>query len=492
MAISFNDVPAGTRVPFTYVEFDNSQAIQGPSIQTYKMLMFGQKISSGTAVANTPVVVTSVEQAATLFGATSMLRHMVAAALDNNSINELTVIPVADNGAGVAATGSIEVDTAAGAAGTYYLWVAGVRYSIATTAAQTSGQLATAIAAAIEADTTSPISAAVDGSNADLVNFTCDHKGIWGNYLDIRSGYYADEKALPGDLAVTITAFADGAGNPDLTSAIAAIPDEQYHIWINPYNDSANLALLDAELLDRWGPNEQIDGLMCMASNVSSGSLTTLGESLNSKHISIMEATSSPTSPYMWAAAYGAVLAYYAQIDPARPFQTLQISSVLAPEKADRFSRTERNLLLFDGIATHYTDASGNVLIERAITTYRLNASGGSDVSYLDANTIFTLSYIRYDFRTMIAQKYPRHKLASDGQRIAPGQAIMTPSLGKAEAVAKFKQWEELGLVENSAAFKEGLIVERNISDVNRLDWKLTPDLINQLRQHGVQIAFLL
>ncbi|WP_227718400.1 phage tail sheath C-terminal domain-containing protein [Pasteurella multocida] len=38
--------------------------------------------------------------------------------------------------------------------------------------------------------------------------------------------------------------------------------------------------------------------------------------------------------------------------------------------------------------------------------------------------TIATLSYIRYAIRTRITQKYPRHKLANDGTRVAPGQAM--------------------------------------------------------------------
>ena len=59
-------------------------------------------------------------------------------------------------------------------------------------------------------------------------------------------------------------------------------------------------------------------------------------------------------------------------------------------------------------------------------------------------------------------------------------------------AIAKFRQWEEQGLVEGIDQFKADLIVERNISDVNRLDFMLPPDLINQLRVTGVKIGFLL
>ena len=88
--------------------------------------------------------------------------------------------------------------------------------------------------------------------------------------------------------------------------------------------------------------------------------------------------------------------------------------------------------------------------------------------------------------------KYPRHKLADDGIAFAPEQPIITPNIGKAEAVAKFRQWEEQGLVENFDQFKSDLIVERNTKDPNRLDFLLRPNLVNQLYITGVQVQFLL
>ena len=117
---------------------------------------------------------------------------------------------------------------------------------------------------------------------------------------------------------------------------------------------------------------------------------------------------------------------------------------------------------------------------------------GADDPSYLDMTTLLTLSYLRYSFRNIILTKFPRHKLADDGTKFSQGQAIVTPSVIKAEAIAIFRNWEQDGLVEDFDSFKEGLIVERNTSDVNRLDIQLTPDLINQFMVAGCKIKFLL
>ena len=123
---------------------------------------------------------------------------------------------------------------------------------------------------------------------------------------------------------------------------------------------------------------------------------------------------------------------------------------------------------------------------------YQKNEHGGADTAYLDVNTMITLSYLRFDFRTQMQNKYPRHKLAGDSIQALPGQAILTPTAAKAEAISLFMQWQGLGLVEDAEQFIDDLIVERNEKDPNRLDFSLSPDLINQFRIAGVQIGFLL
>jgi phage tail sheath gpL-like len=92
----------------------------------------------------------------------------------------------------------------------------------------------------------------------------------------------------------------------------------------------------------------------------------------------------------------------------------------------------------------------------------------------------------------MIALRFPRHKLANDGTAFARGQNVVTPGTLRAEIVARFKQWEEVGLVEGVDQFKRDIIVVRSQSDPNRVDALLPPDLVNQFRVLAAQIEFLL
>lgn len=413
---------------------------------------------------------------------------MLKGHFENNTSSEVWALPLADDGAGVKATGTFAFSGPATESGIVYVYIGGQRVAVPVTSGNTATQIGAAMKVAMDAVLDLPVTTA---AVAGTVTVTAKNAGETGNYIDLQHSYYDGEK-LPSGVGLVITAMGSGAGNPDIDTAFAVIGAEQYNIMVIPYTDQANLTKVDAELSDRWGPITQNDGYAITCSNVSFANLGVLGNAQNSPHLSIAGATNFPTLPWQIAGAVGADVAYYGSIDPARPFQTLALNSVLPPKIKDRFTADERNLLLYDGISTLLIDAGGKVRIERMITTYKTNGLGASDTSYLDVNTMLTLSYLRYDLRNYILRKYPRHKLANDGTRFGLGQAIVTPKLMKSEVIAKFREWETIGLVEDITQFKTDLIVERNIGDPNRLDIMLPPNLVNALLVTAAQIGFIL
>ena len=487
--VSFNNIPTTIRVPWTYVEFDNTRAAQGPAVQPYTTLIMGQKLSTGTKDELTLQNITSEAQALTYFGEGSMLHRMCKKYLENDTITSLKAIAI-DDAAGSPATGQISFTGSSIKAGTLYLYIGGQRVTLAVAEGDTGTEIAAALNTLINATDELPVTSAVNGVNDYALDLTFVHVGAAGNDCDIRVNY-ADDEELPENLVVTIVDMSGGTTNPDVAEIIAVLPDDQFNVVVCPWNDSTNRALLEAEMDTRFGPLNQNWGEVFIAKAGTSAELDTYGNAGNSKHVCCMGKT-GPTPEYEWAAVVGAQTSIAAQADPARPYQTLPLTGVLAPNESERFNWTERNGLLYDGIATFTVDAGGVVRIERLITMYKTNAAGADDTSYLDVNTLYTLDYLRYSFRTMMLNKYPRHKLADDGVRVGPGQAIITPKIGKAEAISLFAQWEELGLVEGIEQFKNDIIVERNTQDPNRLDFLLPPDLVNQLRVVGTQIQFLL
>lgn len=489
--ISFNKVPIDVRVPGQYLEMDNTKAIRGLIGIPTRVLMIGQKLATGTQTPLVPVPITKADQAKQYFGVGSQLWHMVQKFLAANSYTPLYVVAQSDNGAGVAAAGSVAFTGPATAAGTLNLYLGGRRVQVAVASAMISSALATAVAAAINADTTLAVTAAVNGVNTSKVDITARHKGECGNSLDIRVNYYDDEQT-PAGITATVVAMTGGSGNPDVTAALDAIGDEWFTDFIIPYTDSANLTVIETELSDRFGPMKMIDGHLFTGLSDTHANLVTKGQSRNSPFNSWMGARKSPTPPYEWAAVLGAVCAYNLKIDPARPVQTLELPGILPPAIADRFTLDERNILLFNGVSTFRVDAGGTVVIERVVTTYRQNSFGATDTSYLDIETMKTLTYLRYDTRTFIALQYPRYKLADDGTAFSRGQAVVTPSVIRASLIARFRMWEEAGLVENIDTFKEKLIVERDLNDPNRVNALIPPDIINQLRVFAGLVQFTL
>jgi phage tail sheath gpL-like len=486
--VSFNAIPIDIRTPGQYIEIDNSKAVSGLPNQVHKLLVIGQKLAAGTLAALTPTRVTTAAQAQQYAGRGSQLALMVENAKGENPNADMWIVAQDDDGAGAAATGTITVTVSSPAAGVIPLYIGGKKLSIGVAAAASADTIATAITTAITADADLPVTAA---AAAGVVTVTARNKGENGNTIDIRVGYYADE-AAPSGVTLAIVGMAAGAGNPDITDVLAAIAGEQFYSIVMPYTDAANMTAFENELGTRWGPMLQQTGHLFAALSGTHTALTTYGDARNSVQSSVMGVKGSPTPPWRWAAALAAVCEGSGSIDPARPFQTLGLTTVLAPAVADRFSQPERDLLLKSGIATFTVDAGGRVLIERVVTTYQTNAQGIEDVSFLDLETKWTVDYIRYAVRARIALRYPRYKLADDGTNFAPGQPIVTPRIIRGELLGLFKDLETAGQVEGFEQFKSDLLVVRSTSDQNRVNAVIPPDVINQFRVFAAAVQFIL
>ena len=152
----------------------------------------------------------------------------------------------------------------------------------------------------------------------------------------------------------------------------------------------------------------------------------------------------------------------------------------------------ERNTLLWDGISTFTVASDGTVAIDNLITTYQENSFGAADDSYLQVETLFLLMYVLRAQRTLVTSKYSRVKLAADGTRFAPGSAIVTPKIIKADLIAQYGALEYDGYVQDAKTFAKELIVEQNRTNPNRIDVLWPGTLINQLRIFALLAQFRL
>lgn len=487
MAVGFSQIPSSLLVPLFYAEIDPSRA--GGGQPTQRMLLIGQ---STLSLASMPRVVANYAQAAALFGPHSMLARMVAKVRENDTFGEVWCLNVADGTSAAAATGTITVGGPSTAAGTLFLYVGGRLVTVAVASGATANTIATAIGAAINAASPMAVTASVSSA---VVTLTARHPGLAGNDIDIRANYRgsAGGEATPAGVTLTIAAMSGGTVDPDLSVLDGLLADEAYDFIVTPYTATTQLDQLRALMNDqagRWAWSRQVFGHVFGYKRDTAANLLTFGAGRNDQHVAVAGWNDSPTPPDEAAAALAAVVAASVRADPARPLQTLVVNGVLAPPRGSRFTFAEKQSLLASGVAQLVAGDDGTVSILRMVTTYRQNAFGQTDRSYLDVETLFTLADVIRRLRGVVTTKFGRSKLASNGTRFGPGQPIVTPNIIRAELIAQYAQLERLGLVENAEGFAANLVVERDENDPSRVNVLYPPDLINGLRVFATLAQF--
>lgn len=488
--VSFEQIPASTRVPGVLTEVSSQKAIGGPLIKPWAVLMIGQRLSTGTVAQKVKKSAQNDDQVRGWFGPGSMLHGMAKRYFQNPHVQDVDVIALDDAGGATAATLASTVTATSAGAGTIALYVAGYRAAIAVSAGMAASAIATAIAAAVNAIDSCPVSAGAAGA---VVTFTARNKGVVGNELDVRVSYYDDE-SLPSGVTLSNVpgTLTGGATNPTIDSTLwSVLGDKQYDLIVAPYSDSANVAAIDAECLDRWSPGRQIEASAVMAKNDTVANLATFGAAKNSLFICVAVMTRMVSAPWEVAAALGAIRSFYARNDPAQPQRSIVLRGILAPATENRHGYADREVLLRSGCSP-FVVVGGAVQVDRTITTYQKSASGAADESFLDTTTVDTASYVRWSFRQRMLSRFPRHKLVGDDVRPASGQAVITPRIATAEVMALFDEWLELVLVEDREQFKRDLRVERNASDPTRLDFLLPPNFANPFYLAAAQLQFRL
>lgn len=492
MTISFNNFPSNIKVPLFYAEVDSSAAntIQDSGAS----LIIAYPLADSSIERNKLIIMPSADQAKKLAGRGSQLSRMVESYRNIDNFGELFVIAVDEPTAGSNATGTIQISGTAEETGTLSLYIGNSKIQSQVTVSDSAETIANGLHNAINTHLDLPVTAVLNNSTITL---TAKNKGLSGNDIPLCFNYYGTVggENTPDGLNIVINQMSGGTGTPNLTPVIAAMGDKLLDFIAFPFNDLSSLATFNHEMDDttgRWSYARQLYGHAYTAKKGNLTELVEFGDKLNYQHISVAGYESRvQTGLDELIAMRTARNAIFIRNDPARPTQSGMLNGALPASDSNQFTLTEQQSLLSHGIATAYV-SSGNLLIQRDITTYQRNSYGIADNSYLDSETLHTLAYVLRKLRSVITSKYPRHKLANDGTRFGAGQAIITPAVAKAEINATYRQLELMGLVENFDVFKKNLIVERNINDPNRLDVLFPPDLVNQLRVFAVLAQFRL
>ena len=483
--VLFNNIPGNIRVPFFYAEFQPGGT---PYQQNARLLLTGQKLPAGVATPNKPVLATD-SSVSSLAGVNSMLEQMYRTARVNAPLQEIWLLPLNDDGAGVAATGKLTVaDTLpVSQAQALSIYIEGERIRIAVQTSDTRTTVAAALVAAINATAGLSLTAAVNGTNAYEVDLTARHKGAQGNSIAIDTGLVSEDGPLAATL-LTITPMANGAADPDLTAAFSSLGDDEFDWIASPYGDVNALGDASDLLNDvsgRWAWSRQTYGHYIGTNAGTVANLSTLGNGRNDQHATIFPTRKFRSSPWRVAAAVGAITAAHLQgpgasAELSRPLRTLELVGIKGPlSVSDHHTLSEKQTLLYDGVSTYYVTRDGKVRIERLITTYQSNPSGDPDATYLDVNTMAQSMFgIRY-IRQKLTNVHGRKALADSNPGNNPG--IVTAEDIRITILHAYEDLVALGVFENAELFARDLVVERDLVDANRVNASLPLDHVNQL-----------
>ncbi len=485
--ISFDQVPSDWRVPGAYIEIKPSYTNAGVLGYPARALLIGQMLAGGSAAAATPYRITRKDQLAPLFGVGSVAEQMGAAFMAANPTADLTVMALADPGGGVAATATQTIAGTATGSGVLALGIGPWRIPAVVASGGTAASVATAVRAAVNAATHLPVTAS--GTSGDVI-LTAKHAGAVGN--DIRvvlNPAFGD--ITPAGLTVTIAAMASGAGVPDVDTALAAVAAEWFTDIAVAWSDATTLGKLEASLASRYEAMGKRDAHGYAGMSGTFGTLTAAGAVRNSPHCTIIGAKAAGSMPWQWAASLAGIACFHLTNDPARQLRTLPLPGIVGPDGPDRFTATEQDLLLRDGISTWDVGADGTVYLQRVVTTYQVSALGIADVAWLDITTPRTLSRIRYDWASYLGLNYPRHKLADDGSPAAEfSDAVVTPRILHSSWGARCTLYERLGWIEDARRTVADSVFVRDGSDRNRVNANQKVRVVGNLMVFAANLQF--
>lgn len=491
---AFDFMPNNILTPLAFFEVRGAQT---PFYSPLRLMLLGHKNAVGSAASLDVPYRLSRSESRRLFGVGSMVERMYDVAYKNAPYAEIWGMATPPEGGAIKAVRRLEVSAVPPYNGVMTFFIGAQMVSIIVYTTDTTAGIATRIRTHVNKQTTLSMKALAVGSDPDIVELECKWAGQSGNNITIERSVWGSDNKL-ANAVLTIGATTAGVGNSSLAAGLAGLGDEQFDILAVGFEGvDAQLAQL-ADFMNpatngRWHPLRQVFGhCICTRQETDYSALITFAEARNDAHTSVIGTLGSPSPPWLWAAGFGAVMALHWDAPPevSRPLQTLQVAGI-EPARSPLywFTNEERNGLLDAGVATYTVDRDRTVRIERIRTLYKTNVYGDPDSSLSDAVTLFQAMFFVRSMKTIIDSRFPRHGLTDEDTNIA---GFTSPGRIADALIHNYIFLQKTGLVENVGAFVQGLQVERNSFDANRVDCLMRPDMVNQFRVFAALVEITL
>jgi phage tail sheath gpL-like len=465
-----------TRVPGFYGEINTNNALPGLAPTPDSLILIAQMTSAGSVAANLPQKVFSDADAALYFGQGSVAHLASRAALEANPNIALSVVGVADNGS-TKATGSVVISSACTVIpGAVDLWIGDEHVSTGVSVGDSTSTIAGRLKTALDQiQTYLPVTYTL---SSGTLAFTARNAGTLGNTTTITAINSSDATSV-------VTDMASGSTDPDVgaydttSSVLGSIVGGNYTIVISTLADSGNLTKIktmntfvnnpnnNGNQITVYGYTDQIGTFAnaeTLAGTMNSGTMT-------EGYVNYASGNLAKPEPYKIGARYAAVLA--STSDPVVPYDGLVVAQD-APAVPDRFTWTQKQDLLSNGVTPLAVVPGDELAIVRAISTYTLNSQGAPDPTLLDINTMRTMFFVRSQVRTRLTNVFRGAKLNARTMRLM-----------KPEVLDVLYNLQNAEIVQNVAKYESAVLVEQDLSDVTRVDISVPTNIISGLHVIG-------
>ena len=401
-----------------------------------KSLMIGTYDAAKTGIVDeVPRQILSPEDAGNLYGFGSMIHRLAVQAFAGGQGIPVFVSPQAEAGGAAVSTGDIEFAASTGVvAGTLNLYIAGISVPVAVTTGMTAAAIAQAVVDAITANTSLPVSAAL---NVAAVDLTAKSKGPWGDEISITFNLGVGQE-LPTGVSAVVTDMASGSGIPTIADALNGLGtgDDANEAF---FTDVVHGYGLDSTTLDAIstyvGEGNAFVGLYAktvarpfraMTGDVTAGSagLTALQAIADARKQDrgnmVIAVPDSENHPSEIAALAIGNMAQINQERAAQSYNGILLSGVWPGDKADRWTSDydNRDIAVKGGISPTKVE-SGTVIMQNVVTFYRPDDVPVESNGYRSARNISILQNILDNVRVNFAQeKWQGISIVSDVTRV--------------------------------------------------------------------------